>query len=51
MLHVILFCDNCNSQSIRYIEQQYQAERGDISGRRIIASQHFYPHYRDKQLS
>ncbi|HAU06844.1 MAG TPA: hypothetical protein DCS49_03495 [Gammaproteobacteria bacterium] len=35
MLRVILFCDICNTQGIRYIEQQRSSQRGDKDGRRI----------------
>lgn len=35
MLRVIIFCDICNSQGIRYIEQKRSTQRGDIAGRRV----------------
>ncbi len=35
MLRVIIFCDICNQQGIRYIEQKRNIERGDVDGRRI----------------
>ncbi len=42
MLRVILFCDICNSQGIRYIEQQRNSERGDVGGRRITDGRAWY---------
>jgi len=35
MLRVIIFCDVCNPQGIRYIEQKRSTQRGDEGGRRI----------------
>ncbi len=35
MLRVIIFCDVCNPQGIRYIEQKRSTQRGDTEGRRI----------------
>ncbi len=35
MLRVIIFCDICNPQGIRYIEQTRSTQRGDAEGRRI----------------
>jgi len=35
MLRVIIFCDICNPQGIRYIEQNRSTLRGDSGGRRI----------------
>ena len=35
MLRVIIFCDICNPQGIRYIEQNRSVMRGDMGGRRI----------------
>jgi len=35
MLRVIIFCDICNPQGIRYIEQNRSSQRGDVDGRRI----------------
>ena len=35
MLRVIIFCDICNQQGIRYIEQQRSVQRGDVDGRRV----------------
>jgi hypothetical protein len=35
MLRVIIFCDICNQQGIRYIEQQRSVQRGDVEGRRV----------------
>lgn len=35
MLRVIIFCDICNPQGIRYIEQNRSTQRGDIDGRRV----------------
>jgi len=35
MLRVIIFCDICNPQGIRYIEQNRSSQRSDIGGRRI----------------
>ncbi len=35
MLRVIIFCDVCNPQGIRYIEQNRSTQRGDEGGRRI----------------
>lgn len=42
MLRVILFCDICNTQGIRYIEQQRNSERGDKGGRRITDGRAWY---------
>lgn len=42
MLRVILFCDICNTQGIRYIEQQRNSERGDSGGRRITDGRAWY---------
>jgi hypothetical protein len=30
-----MFCDVCNQQGIRYIEQKRSTQRGDTGGRRI----------------
>jgi len=35
MLRVIIFCDICNPQGIRYIEQNRSTQRGDADGRRV----------------
>jgi len=35
MLRVIIFCDVCNPQGIRYIEQTRSTQRGDTDGRRV----------------
>ncbi|MDC9725011.1 MAG: hypothetical protein PSN44_03705 [Gammaproteobacteria bacterium] len=35
MLRVIIFCDICNPQGVRYIEQNRSTQRGDVEGRRI----------------
>ena len=35
MLRVIIFCDICNPQGIRYIEQNRSTQRGDHGGRRV----------------
>jgi len=35
MLRVIIFCDICNPQGIRYIEQNRSVQRSDKGGRRI----------------
>lgn len=35
MLRVIIFCDICNQQGIRYIEQNRSIQRADKEGRRI----------------
>ncbi|PHS70353.1 MAG: hypothetical protein COB23_04365 [Methylophaga sp.] len=35
MLRVIIFCDICNPQGIRYIEQNRSTSRGDEGGRRV----------------
>ncbi|OUR71900.1 hypothetical protein A9Q78_08800 [Methylophaga sp. 41_12_T18] len=35
MLRVIIFCDVCNPQGIRYIEQTRSTQRGDEGGRRV----------------
>ena len=35
MLRVIIFCDICNPQGIRYIEQKRSTQRGDSDGRRV----------------
>jgi hypothetical protein len=35
MLRAIIFCDVCNPQGIRYIEQKRSTQRGDVEGRRI----------------
>jgi len=35
MLRVIIFCDICNQQGIRYIEQKRSSQRGDAGGRRL----------------
>jgi hypothetical protein len=42
MLRVIVFCDICNPQRIRYIEQQRNSERGDEGGRRITDGRSWY---------
>jgi len=42
MLRVIVFCDVCNPQGIRYIEQQHNSEGGDEDGRRITAGRAWY---------
>jgi hypothetical protein len=34
MIRVIIFCDSCNEQGIRYIEQKRSNDRGDAGGRR-----------------
>ncbi len=36
MLRVIIFCDICNPQGIRSIEQTRSVLRGDKEGRRLI---------------
>jgi len=35
MLRVIIFCDICNPQGVRYIEQTRSIQRSDVDGRRI----------------
>ena len=35
MLRVIIFCDTCNPQGIRYIEQNRSTQRSDKEGRRL----------------
>lgn len=35
MIRHIIFCDRCNTQGIRYIEQNRSIQRSDIGGRRI----------------
>ena len=42
MLRVIIFCDICNQQGIRYIEQQRNLQRGDEGGRRITDGRTWY---------
>lgn len=42
MLRIIVFCDTCNPQGIRYIEQQRNSERGDEGGRRITDGRAWY---------
>lgn len=42
MLRVIIFCDVCNQQGIRYIEQQRNSQRGDAGGRRITDGRAWY---------
>jgi hypothetical protein len=42
MLRVIIFCDICNTQGIRYIEQKRSTLRGDIGGRRITDGRAWY---------
>lgn len=42
MLRVIVFCDICNLQGIRYIEQQRSSDRGDVGGRRITDGRAWY---------
>ncbi|MDF1589096.1 MAG: hypothetical protein P1P93_08095 [Gammaproteobacteria bacterium] len=42
MLRVIIFCDTCNPQGIRYIEQKRSSQRGDVDGRRITDGRSWY---------
>lgn len=35
MIRIIIFCDRCNPQGIRYIEQKRNIHRSDSGGRRI----------------
>jgi len=42
MLRVIIFCDICNPQGIRYIEQKRSSQRGDVGGRRITDGRAWY---------
>jgi len=42
MLRVIIFCDICNPQGIRYIEQTRSTQRGDIEGRRVTDGRAWY---------
>ncbi|MFW5451056.1 MAG: hypothetical protein ACKE9I_05610 [Methylophagaceae bacterium] len=42
MLRVIIFCDICNPQGVRYIEQTRSTLRGDIEGRRITDGRSWY---------
>lgn len=35
MIRLIIFCDRCNPQGIRYIEQNRNIHRSDVGGRRI----------------
>lgn len=42
MLRVIIFCDICNPQGIRYIEQKRSTQRGDVEGRRITDGRAWY---------
>lgn len=42
MLRVIIFCDVCNPQGIRYIEQQRSSQRGDEGGRRVTDGRAWY---------
>ncbi len=35
MLRVIIFCDSCNQQGVRNIEQTRSVQRGDTKGRRL----------------
>ena len=42
MLRVIVFCDVCNPQWIRYIEQQHNSEDCDEGGRRITDGRALY---------
>ena len=42
MLRVIVFCDVCNPQGIRYIEQQHNSEDGDEGWRRITDGRAWY---------
>jgi hypothetical protein len=42
MLRVIIFCDICNQQGVRYIEQQRSTQRGDDGGRRVTDGRSWY---------
>jgi hypothetical protein len=42
MLRVIIFCDICNQQGVRYIEQQRSTHRGDDGGRRVTDGRSWY---------
>lgn len=42
MLRVIIFCDICNPQGIRYIEQNRSSQRGDEEGRRVTDGRSWY---------
>lgn len=42
MLRVIIFCDVCNPQGVRYIEQNRSTQRGDEGGRRVTDGRAWY---------
>jgi hypothetical protein len=42
VLRVIIFCDICNPQGIRYIEQTRHTQRGDVDGRRVTDGRSWY---------
>lgn len=42
MLRVIIFCDICNPQGVRYIEQKRSTQRGDVGGRRVTDGRAWY---------
>jgi hypothetical protein len=50
MLRVIIFCDVCNPQGIRYIEQNRSTQRGDEGGRRITDGRSWFEGPLDEAL-
>ncbi|NQZ53800.1 MAG: hypothetical protein HRT93_06045 [Piscirickettsiaceae bacterium] len=50
MLRVIIFCDICNPQGVRYIEQQRSTIRGDIDGRRVTDGRSWFEGPLDEAL-
>jgi hypothetical protein len=50
MLRVIIFCDVCNPQGIRYIEQNRSTQRGDLGGRRVTDGRAWYEGSLDEAL-
>ncbi|MFQ3236052.1 MAG: hypothetical protein ACI9C4_001616 [Paraglaciecola sp.] len=42
MLRAFIFCDICNRQGLRYIEQNRSSQRGDEGGRRVTDGRSWY---------
>ncbi|MFT4993383.1 MAG: hypothetical protein ACI965_000402 [Paraglaciecola sp.] len=42
MLRTFIFCDRCNLQGLRYIEQNRSSQRGDEGGRRVTDGRSWY---------
>ena len=42
MLRTFIFCDRCNRQALRFIEQKRCSKRGDEDGRRVTDGRSWY---------